>query len=402
VTATDSVPVISTIPGPGGCLPTPLQELLLDAALGDRDQASAAFGEWVAATAFEEIDYGSFRLLPLAAHNLERLGIATTWSAHLRGALRRSWYENQVMLHAALPAVDVLQSAGIDVIVFKGAALAALEYRGLDVRPMDDLDVLVPEDRAAEAMRALLDAGWEPGVVPLPEPIGTLPESFRRFRHGAPLVGPAGFDVDLHWHAAEAWCWPGADRGLWATTRPLELQGRQVRALAPGDELVLACVHGLHWNPVPPMRWVADAVTVIRSEAIAWPRLVQRARELLVEPQLVLAFEYLRHRFEAPVPEWVMRELHHRRPGHFERAWLDSLLHGRDMRSLAAHYGRYLRGARTDSGLRRWAGGLPDHLVHLLGSESTTQLPAEIGRRATARIRHRRNGGRAPQSDQAG
>jgi len=32
------------------------------------------------------------------------LGIDGPWSAHLRGILRRSWYENQVMLHATLPA----------------------------------------------------------------------------------------------------------------------------------------------------------------------------------------------------------------------------------------------------------------------------------------------------------
>ena len=234
MTARDAVPAVSTIAGPGGCWPTPLQELLLDAALMDRDRALEAFAEWVAATGFDEIDSGTFRMLPLAAHNFNRLGITNKWSAHLRGTLRRTWYENQVMLHAALPAVDVLQSAGIDVVVFKGAALAVLEYGSLDVRPMDDLDVLVPEDRAAEALRALLDAGWEPGDVLLPQPIGALPESFLRFRHGAPLHGPAGFEVDLHWHATCAWCWPDADRGLWATTRPLELLGRDVPRARPG------------------------------------------------------------------------------------------------------------------------------------------------------------------------
>lgn len=166
MTARDAVPAVSTIAGPGGCWPTPLQELLLDAALMDRDRALEAFAEWVAATGFDEIDSGTFRMLPLAAHNFNRLGITNKWSAHLRGTLRRTWYENQVMLHAALPAVDVLQSAGIDVVVFKGAALAVLEYGSLDVRPMDDLDVLVPEDRAAEALRALLDSGVGAGRRP--------------------------------------------------------------------------------------------------------------------------------------------------------------------------------------------------------------------------------------------
>ena len=392
MTTTTAVPQIRTVAGPGGCWPTHLQELVLDAALGDLDQAVAAFSEWVVATGFDEVESGSFRVLPLVEHNFEQLGITNEWSAHLRGILRRSWYENQVMLHATLPAVDVLQAAGIDVVVFKGAALGVLEYQGVGVRPMDDLDLLVPEDHAADALEALLAAGWQPGDVPLPRPLGALPEAFRRFRHGAPLHGPGGYDADLHWHATEAWCWPGADAGLWTATRAFELQGRRVLALSAGDELLITCVHGLHWNAVPPMRWVADAVTLIRSESIAWPALVERACELYVEPQLVLAFDYLVRRFDAPVPESVIGALRERRPDRFERAWFEALLHAGDMRTLAAHYGRYLRGARTDTGVRRWVGGLAAHLTYLFGCDSTNQLPAEIGRRARTRLGRRAPG----------
>jgi hypothetical protein len=123
-----------------------------------------------------------------------------------------------------------------------------------------------------------------------------------------------------------------------------------------------------------------------------WEALVARARELRVEPHLVLAFGYLRSRFDADVPDWVIDALRDRRPGYFERQWFDAHVNGRDRRSFAAHYGYYLRGARRESGFQRYVGGLPDHLVYLLGCDSRAELPAELWRRTARRLHRRRTG----------
>jgi hypothetical protein len=394
VSANDVVPAVWTTAAAGTWLPTPLQEVLIDAALGDGAQALAAFSEWAAQTGLDGIDRGSFRLLPLVAHRVEPLETTSQWSAHLRGILRRSWLENQLVLQATVPALDVLRDAGIDVIVLKGGALAALAYPSIATRPMDDLDLLVPEARAAAALAALRDADWTLPTEQVPASVlrGQVPGSFRRIIHSVPLQGRAGFDVDLHWHATEAWCWPDADRGLWAATRPLELRGRRVHALGAADELIVACVHGLRPNPMPPIRWIVDTMILLRSGPIPWELLVARARELYVEPHLVLAFDYLRTRFAAEIPDWVVDALRERRPGYFERQWFDAHVNGRDGRGLAAHYGYYLRGARRESGFQRYVGGLPEHLVYLLGCDSQAALPAELGRRAARRLRRRRSG----------
>jgi hypothetical protein len=387
--ARSAVPWVSTTDDGGSWQPTPLQALLLDAAFGNRARAERAFDDWAAVTGFDDVDTGSFRLLPLVGHHLEQLGVTNSWSAHLRGILRRSWYENQVMQHATLPAVDALLAAGVDVVVFKGGSLSILAYDNPGVRPMQDLDVLVPEARAADALGVLLAAGWEPDESRLPDPSASLPPQFLRFRHSVPLRGPAGFEVDLHWHATYVSCWPGADAALWETTRPLTLQGRCVRALAPEDELIVTCVHGLGWNQVAPIRWIADALTLMHRAPIDWDAVTARASAQRVEPLLALTFELLRTRFDAPVPVAVVTSLRDRRPGYFERHWLDSVIAAHGRRHLAARYGEYLRSAQGDSGLRRWVGGLPQHLVYLFDCHSATELPAETWRRVTSRVRDR-------------
>ena len=389
MTETHAVPAVTMTMMPGTWRPTEAQELVLDAALADPVRAEAAFEQWVTLTGFDEVDAGSYRLLPLVSARFEQLGITGPWSAHLRGILRRSWYENQLMLRGTLPAVDLLQAAGIDVIVLKGGAVSVLAYPSVGARPMDDLDVFVPEAQAADALELLLDAGWQLGTEGVPTAMrrGEVPASFRRLRHSTGLTGPDGFDIDLHWHATYAWCWPGADRDLWADARPLELGGRSLLALSAPDELIVACVHGCLANLIAPIRWVSDSVLVMRSVAMSWDTLVRRARDLLVEPHLARALGYLRTRFDAPVPEWVFAALGQRRPGYFERQWLVSRMDLRETRTLAAHYGAYLRGARAETGFQRYVGGVPNHLVYQLGCDSTSELSGELARRAAARLR---------------
>jgi hypothetical protein len=372
--------------GGGGWHPTDVQALVLDAAFAEPATAARSFARWEEITGFDDVDEGSFRVLPLVAMRLRELGITSARPAVLQGLLRRSWFEVQMTLAETLPAVDALQGAGVDVMLFKGAALGALVYETPGARPMRDLDVLVPEEQAPKALATLLAAGWAPGEVPLPRPPGVLPTEFLRFRHSADLHGSGGAEVDLHWHATEAWCWPGADDALWASSRPIEVGGRVVRALMPEDELLVACVHGVRWNPVPPLRWAADVLTILRSGPIDWVVVVEHARELRVEPLVQMTLRYVHERYDA-VPVGVLDALAARRPGWAERHWIAALIDPSLTRSFAAQYGRYLRSVPDNTPFRRYVAGLPEHLVYLLGRDSVRELPGELTRRLARRAR---------------
>ena len=140
------------------------QAALIRAALFDGEDALAAWREWRAVADLDDLDAASDRLLPLLYRNLVRFGVDDPWLGRLRGIYRFHWVRNQVLKQSGASALVTLAEAGIDTVVLKGAALGELHYRGVGLRPMNDVDILVPRARALDAMNALQEAGYTPDM----------------------------------------------------------------------------------------------------------------------------------------------------------------------------------------------------------------------------------------------
>ncbi|MFN8538872.1 MAG: nucleotidyltransferase family protein, partial [Thermomicrobiales bacterium] len=285
--------------------PTPEQALLLRASLGDSEEALAAWEAWRAATDLDRLDGGSFQLLPLLYRNLVRLGIgeAAPDFGRLRGVYRLTWYKNRVGIAHLATLIGQLDAAGIPTMVLKGAALLALYYRDHGARGMGDCDLLVPVARAREALAVVERHGWSPEI---PDPTRWLAAS-----SSVGFSGPAGTALDFHWHPLWEIGAPDADGPLWARAQPATIGGAATLAPAPSDLLLHVCVHGARWHPSPPFRWVADALVILREsgDALDWASLVAEAERLHLVMPMRATLRYLRRRWHAPVPEWVLTHL---------------------------------------------------------------------------------------------
>jgi hypothetical protein len=289
----------------GGCWPTPLQELLLKAALLTTDDALLAWKEWYGQDGLERMDNGSYRLLPLAYRNLERLGYQDPVLMKLKGVNRRAWCENHLVFRRMAPVLAEFHKAGIPTMLLKGAALTLLHYRDFGLRPMQDLDVLVPDEQALDAVALLEAQGWTRNTLPAV----ALGKFFLSFRHSADFTRQPQERIDLHWHVLLQACYSGADRTFWDASVPVEFEGQPTRALCPTDQLLHACVHGVVWNWVPPLRWVADAFCILESSTIDWPRLLDIAVQFRVVPALRDALTYMVKSVDAPIPVEVLQKL---------------------------------------------------------------------------------------------
>ena len=373
-----------------GCLPTPAQMLLLRAALSAGPEALAAWEQWERNGGLDHADGGSFRLLPLVYSNLAAQGYKGAQSSTLRGVHRQAWSRNQVLFHQARPLLREFHTARTPILLLKGAALAFQVYPDAGCRPMRDVDVLVPASGARQLWEKLESAGWR-ALYWRPR---SLRESFFRFRHAMDFEAPEGGRIDLHWHALNLCCHPRADELFWQDALPLEFQGIPLQTCSPTAHLLNLCAHGIVWSETPPIRWIADAVLLMRRfPSLDWDRLVGVASGLDIVPYLHRALAFLRSNFGAPVPAEALSRLEGAAvsaaaaaefardsdPFALRTAWQD----------LLSFYARWRRSLGGASPIRNSA-GFVRHLEYAFELDSAFALARQLARSAFLRLAGRR------------
>ena len=280
---------------PGARLwPDARQERLLQAGLAIGPMAMEAWREVSPDLDPDALDPGSARLVPLVWWNLRRHGVGGPLMAAMERCYTKTRAANEGLLEQLGSCLAAFNAARIPTMVLKGPALLQSVYADGGLRPMSDLDVLVPLDRVADASGTLGRLGWRPTAA--------LTPAMQRLTHSVPFAHAARATVDLHWHVFEECCRPDDDDDLWMASTLTTFGGSATRVLAPEDQLIQACVHGEKWVRIPGVRWIADAVLLIRSGRIDWPRLVAHATRRRFVLRMRAQLEYLRAVFEAPVP----------------------------------------------------------------------------------------------------
>ena len=407
-------------PSPGW-MPNNAQLLLLQACLAPAEQARDALGQWADIPVDQRRDNGSLRLLPLLWSRREATGIPASLgseSPHWKQEVMRTWSNNQRLLACANKLAESLERADIPVILIKGLPLALQAYGDLGARPMGDLDIAVPHRQARQAVEALVGHGWKP--LPTPLKGGTSQghqaqdlawtRSQRRLEDFSPLYFHVrhshgfrhgdGLEVDLHWSIFQGQCDPDSDNQLWEAIQPLAAlirvpQARPSRLLQapdPAEHLLLLLAHGARWDVCPPIRWIADAVMLLRSTPdMDWSRFLNRARcrsLTLVGAELLT---FLKKRFAVDIPESVLEQLRATQPSRKERRiyqrdcspadWRSGI---EELRYLHRRYRLLSRRAdlRGSMAMPSW----PTFLCHILGAPR----PRDLGRYALQELKRRR------------
>ena len=293
---------------------------------------------------------------------------------------RRTWCANQLLLKELETVVGAFESAGIETLILKGAALLALHYRDPGARPMQDLDLLIRPADLPRARQILEGLGWS------------------RLRPSAPISHCGDYTdgrrnlLDLHWTVMRRNIADADDPDHWASAVPVLINKTPTKALDATNQLLHACVHGLVWNPVHSLRWVADCLVVIRTapEGIDWPRFLALARRTHRTYACRAALGYLAESFAAPVPLEILRGLKDSSPTFEERLlYFMNATPDEGIRlsvGMYLHLKRYHRLSGRNLRLGRWARGLVRYLCTEWGLPGARDIPRYIAVSSWRRI----------------
>lgn len=380
----------------GGCLPTREQALLLRASLLKGDAALEAFREWKSRVRLDRVDPGSYRLFPLLYANLKSTGVDDPLTNIFEWVYHTTRNNNGILLSNMSQLLREFSSARIQFMLLKGAALILMYYKDSGLRPMMDVDILVRTREARDAIELVTRLGWNSSITPLKgfsrinllSSLGWRPKQraledfskeFFSVRHGQDFVHPDSFTIDLHWHVLHGYNGVNADSFFWEGASKTELDGLPVAVLSPTDQLLHVCSHGVSWNHIPPVRWVADAVMIVNSapEWIDWGRLTAASVRHGKVFRVRKALHYLRSYLDVSVPDTVLRELENFPVSKAERLEYEvrtrppGILDG--LVELCFLYECYSRENADRSAFRRIA-GFPKFLEHVFGMESAWHL----------------------------
>ena len=281
----------------------PIQELLIRALTSEGGEAIQYCNEWLKNIDLNNIDGGSYRLIPMLYKKLaisEGINIESEIMGRLKGIYRYFFSMNNLVIHRFSKTLEILHLAGFKVMLLKGIALVlGGYYKEYSLRPMNDIDIFIEEDRVDEAIKLLNQNGWEN--------FSSAPE----FHEVGALIKGEGYVLDIHFHLLRQCCWKDIDSDLWEYARIINFKGISLYILDPADNIIQNCARGAQWSSVPSLRWIIDVITIIDKHegSVDWERLIDKAKKRLLTLTLFYTLRYIESIASGRIPEWVLVEL---------------------------------------------------------------------------------------------
>jgi hypothetical protein len=204
--------------------------------------------------------------------------------------------------------LPVLEQNNISVILVKGASLALSLYPERDLRPMMDVDCLVPWAEHQQALQLLGEMGYQEDAR------DQVPGLHAMSDYHANLKGGPGNRVifELHWGLVSSpLAWYAAPiEWFWQHIEPWNADGC-ARQLTPLAHLLYQSAHAMlqHGGSHILLIWLYDLHLLAQSGLVDWQELVEQAAHLRWGGVVEQALRLTQAAFDTRLPEGLLEQL---------------------------------------------------------------------------------------------
>lgn len=214
-------------------------------------------------------------------------------------------------------AVAAFDRANVPAIWLKGILLAHTFYPEPYLRPMADLDVLVPREHMADALQALEALGFRPAEIDFFEMGGFTDKA----RHHECLVDRSGqVKLELHFRLlVPSLYYEMNERDLswfWTQTQKMCKGGLSFQALKTEANLLHLCGHAIlqNYGKDLDLLHLFDLHLLISHGTLDWKLVLEQAVKLRWTYAVETALSMLPNLFGTHLPEGILHALREQRP----------------------------------------------------------------------------------------
>ena len=246
---------------------------------------------------------GKFSFLPNETRNFLRLMYAGTWMQN-----QKNFKELEILAR-------LFHEAEIPAVLLKGVCFALTIYPDPGLRPMGDMDVLVPASKLSQAVEIAKSLGYEDSKPDASPGLRDL------LNHEICLQKPGTQSITLELHhslvADKTFSYAVPVDWFWEQTESLKASSKtrfeNLLMLTPVAQVLYAASHAMlqHGGQNTPLRWYYDLDQLIRfyGERMDWDLLLSQAAKFEWGSALDAALSQTSAYFDTPIPGHVRARL---------------------------------------------------------------------------------------------
>lgn len=264
------------------------------------------------------------RVTGLLARAWERAGLLPDVDPAAKQALRaeilEKHHDRSLLDEDLRTAGKALKAAGIPFLALKGSALGPLVYPEPTLRPMTDVDLLVPLQEKVRALETLQSIGFR---IPSAEVQAIWSEAY----YNIPIISPESHraGLEVHWSIAQSGRHRPDIEGMFARSRQIEVAGETVEVPSAVDLLLHQALHLSYHYFEPKLIWLHD-IALLLIDPPPPAEVISRAREWGMVIPLALALAAVEKAFPGAVPPPFLEFVRTTR----RAAWIVKRMGGRD------------------------------------------------------------------------